>query len=245
VENVIARTSDETTEVVIWNNASTDGTRAYLDGLIDPRITVVDHDRNIGLQAYARAFALTTADHLVELDDDIIDAPKHWDKTLLEAYERLPQVGYLAANLVNNPHDVTARIMYRTSAHLYRIEEVNGVRLKLGPVGGGCTMTSRELYHRVGGFRPKRRSIFWQEDAAYISALAKLGYGAAYLEELRVLHAGGEYYSKPAPAKTAFWNAYHRAATRRRKLKHFLVRVPLVRRLNERFRLFEAPGKRS
>jgi GT2 family glycosyltransferase len=31
VENVLGRTSPATREIVIWNNASTDGTREYLD----------------------------------------------------------------------------------------------------------------------------------------------------------------------------------------------------------------------
>ena len=35
VENVLSRTSDSTTEIVIWNNASTDETRQYLDSLDD------------------------------------------------------------------------------------------------------------------------------------------------------------------------------------------------------------------
>ena len=60
VENVLARTGEATREIVLWNNASTDGTAAYLASLDDPRITVVDHETNIGQNAYAKAFALTT-----------------------------------------------------------------------------------------------------------------------------------------------------------------------------------------
>ena len=41
VENVLLRTSPATREIVIWNNASTDGTGEYLDSLDDPRIRVV------------------------------------------------------------------------------------------------------------------------------------------------------------------------------------------------------------
>ena len=59
VENVLARTSSETREIVVWDNASTDGTRAFLDSLTDPRIRVVHHPRNIGQNGYAEAFAAT------------------------------------------------------------------------------------------------------------------------------------------------------------------------------------------
>jgi hypothetical protein len=88
---------------------------------------------------------MTSGDYLVELDDDIIEAPVNWDARLLEAFQRLPDVGFLAANLVDNENDATARVMYRRDAHLYKFAEENGVRLKIGPTGGGCSMTSREL----------------------------------------------------------------------------------------------------
>jgi GT2 family glycosyltransferase len=243
VENVLARTSAATSEIVVWDNGSDDGTGAYLDALTDPRLNIIHHDENIGMNAYARAFALTSAEYLVDLDDDIIDAPSGWDRTLMDAFERLPDVGFLAANLVDNPHDVTARIMY-FSADRYRIEEVNGVSLKLGSVGGGCAMTSRALYDRAGGFRQRKGSVFWLEDEAYINEIQKLGYRAAYLEGLKVLHAGGEYYSKPGAEKLAFWTAYHRSSGRRRAIKRLLLRIPLVRPLNERLGWFTVPRGR-
>lgn len=90
VENVLARTSEVTREIVIWNNGSTDGTADYLARLDDPRIQVVNHSRNIGQNAYAEAFALTAQPYMIELDDDVIDAPADWDASLLDAFRRLP-----------------------------------------------------------------------------------------------------------------------------------------------------------
>jgi GT2 family glycosyltransferase len=242
VENTLGRVSEATKEIVIWNNGSIDGTRAYLDELEDPRIRVIHHHRNIGQSAYKPAFALTSSDYLVELDDDIIEAPQGWDETLLEAIRSLPKCGFLAANLVNNPHDVTARIMYGPSANQYRIVEEEGVRLKLGPTGGGCAMTPRRVYDEAGGFRQNRRSVFWQEEAAYIRDIAKLGYEKAILNDLEVLHAGGENYSEQVPEKLEFWKARQRRLDNRRRIKRVLLRLPLVRRLNERFRWFRVPG---
>ena len=82
VENVLARASDATGEILVWDNASTDGTAAYLDGLDDPRLHVVHHPANIGQNAYAEAFKLTSAPYLVELDDDVVEAPPGWDGLL-------------------------------------------------------------------------------------------------------------------------------------------------------------------
>jgi GT2 family glycosyltransferase len=244
VENVLMRTSQRTAEIVIWDNASTDDTAAYLDGLTDPRITVVHHPTNIGVNAYARMFPRTAGDYLIEVDDDVIEAPIAWDETLLEAFERLPSIGYLAANLVHNPHDVTSGVMYGINAHLYRTEEINGVRLKLGgPVGGWCSLTSRELHDRVGGWS-EQEEAFWQEEGAFLARLGAIGYGCAYLEDLRVVHAGGPYYSQTPPEKLAYWRSYNRAVARKNAVKRVLLRVPSVRRLNARHLWFHPPRDR-
>jgi GT2 family glycosyltransferase len=238
VENVLCRTSELTSEIVIWNNASTDGTAEYLDALEDPRLRVVHHPRNIGQNGYARAFALTRAAYLVDLDDDMIDAPTEWDRALLEALEKLPQIGFLAASLVDNPHDQAARVMYHERAHEYTTEEVQGVTLLRGPVGGGCAITSRKLYESVGGFSERTEEVFWLEDAAYIENIAKLGYEAAYLKDLELLHAGGSHYATESAEKKEYWRTYWTRELRKDVVKRVLLRIPFVRPLNERYGWF-------
>lgn len=241
VERVLARASAHTTEILIWDNASDDGTAGFVQSLADPRIAVVRNERNVGQSAYDAAFRLTTAPYIVELDDDVVDAPPGWDETLRDAFARLPDIGFLAANLVDEPRDATARIMYGENAHLYRSVETNGVRLKVGgPVGGGCAMTSRAIFDAVGGFG-RRRLTFWYEDAIFIQKLARRGLGAAYLEDLRVLHTGGPAYTEITPEKVRFWEAQARRVRRRTRVKRALLRVPFVRPLNARHGWFEPP----
>lgn len=242
VANVLGRTSERTREIIVWDNGSTDGTDGFLASVLDSRVRVVRNHENIGQNAYDRAVRLTDAPFLVELDDDVIEAPHGWDMTLLDAFNRLPSVGFLAANLADNPRDATARIMYGRNAGLYRVVERNGVRLKVGgPVGGGCAITSRELFEAVGGFGRDRRFTFWYEDAAYIEKLRRRGYEAAYLADLCVVHAGGADYSDVHPEKLEFWRARARRARRRNRVKRAVLRVPLVRPLNVRYGWFEAP----
>jgi GT2 family glycosyltransferase len=241
VENVLSRASDATREIVIWNNGSTDGTRDYLDSLSDPRIKVVHSEANVGQNGYARGFAMTSAAYLVELDDDVVDAPEHWDAILLDAYRRLPTIGFLAADIEDDPHDDAARYRYRVRPHEYVPNEINGVRLLHGPAGGACAMTSRELYDRVGGFR-QSPNVFWQEEPAYIEDIKALGYGPAVLETLKVHHTGGVHYGAMSPEKAAFWDGYWRRQSRRAAIKRLLFRLPGFRRLNSRFDWFVAPS---
>lgn len=241
VENVLLRASDSTREIVIWNNASTDGTGEYLDSLDDPRIRVVHSELNIGQNAYAPAFRQTSAPYLVELDDDVVAAPQDWDLTLRDAYARLPDVGFLAADLEDDRHDPASRMRYHVRPHLYTPTEENGVRLLEGPAGGGCAITSRELNERVGGFRQDKKQVFWLEDQAYIADISRLGFRAAVLADLRVHHTGGPFYTASSKEKEEYWAAYWKRRARRLAIKKIVFRLPFFRRLNARFSWFEAP----
>jgi GT2 family glycosyltransferase len=245
VEDVLLRTSDKTREVIIWNNGSDDGTGEYLDSLLDPRLHVVHSPANIGMNAYARAFALTTQDYLIELDDDVIEAPHRWDEMLLEAFLRLPKIGFLSASLIDDPNDSASRyIKYlREERKAFTQREVNGIKILEGPTGGSCTMTSRELYERVGGFRQNSKFIYWREDAAYVKDLKRLGYGSAVLETLKIWHAGGPYYSKPNPAKNPLYRHEARVRARKDFVKKLLLSIPFATAINDRYKLFAPPGE--
>jgi GT2 family glycosyltransferase len=241
VENVLARTSDATREIVIWDNASTDGTGEYLDALDDPRFQIVRHPRNVGVNAYAIAFPKTSAGYLLELDDDVVDAPQGWDHALLDAYRRLPEIGFLEAKLADDGHSTRADLFYRDQRDLYRRDEVNGVRiLQGGPVGGACTITSRVLHDRVGGFQ-RGKGAFFHEDHAYIKDIKKLGYRAAILDEIEVAHHGGPYYSAIVPEKVEYYKRRDRRVARKNAVKRMLLAVPLMRPLNQRFGWFKQP----
>jgi GT2 family glycosyltransferase len=244
VENVLARTSDATREILLWDNASTDGTSEYLDSLADPRIVVHHSDENIGQNAYAEAVRMTRSDYIVELDDDVTGAPDAWDATLLRAFVQLPEIGFLAADLEDDPHDTASHIRHHVRPHEYAEVERHGVRLLFGPTGGGCAITSRSVNELVGGFPQQKGRSFFLEDAAYIERIEEHGLQAAVLADLRVHHTGGEYYAGSTPEKDAYWARVDRARARRDAAKRTLLAVPGVRSLNRRRRWFTEPVPR-
>ena len=243
VDDVLRRASPRTREIVIWDNASDDGTREFLDGLREPRIRVVHHPENIGTNAYAPAVALTTAPYIVEVDDDVIEAPHAWDAILLDAFLRIPDIGYLVADLKEDPNDSAYRYLTfaKEERKVFTRKDVNGITILEGPTGGGCSMTSREVYDRVGGFRQHRKLVFWHEAASYVRDVRKLGYRTAILEGLKVWHAGSPYYSEPSQAKLAFHEHRARADARKNVIKRALLALPFVAALNERRRWFSPP----
>jgi GT2 family glycosyltransferase len=242
VENLLLHTSEATREIVIWDNASTDGTAEYLATLEDPRIRVVRSERNVGQNGYARAFRQTTAPYLIEVDDDVVDAPDGWDAMLRDAFVRLPDVGFLAADLEDDPHDEASRFRHHVRPHEYTLVQEHGVRLLRGPAGGGCAITSRRLNQLAGGFQERENEVFYLEDEAYIGDLGRIGYTSAVLADLRVHHTGGPYYTTPPKEKADYWRRYWARKRRRTAVKRVLVAIPGVRRLNDRFAWFVAPS---
>jgi GT2 family glycosyltransferase len=245
VEDVLGRVSEKTQEIVIWDNASDDGTREYLEGIHDSRIQVVHHPENIGTNAYAPAVALTRAPYIVEVDDDVIEAPLGWDAILLDAFLKIPKIGYLVADLKEDPNDSAYRYLKyaKEERNVFTRKEENGVTILEGPTGGGCSMTSREIYDQVGGFRQHRKLIFWHEAASYVRDVRKLGYRTAILEDLKVWHAGSPYYSTSSAAKLAFHAHRRRADARKNFVKRVILSLPFASALNERHKWFSPPER--
>ena len=244
VENVLLRTSRATREIVIWNNASTDGTAEYLDSLDDPRIRVVRSEREHRAERVrARRSRLTTAPYL--------------RRARRRRRRRAARVGRDAARRVRaaahdrvpggRPRGRPARRGVARSAsrrpHEYTLVEENGVRLLRGPAGGGCAITSRELNERVGGFRQDKKHVFWLEDEAYIDDIERLGFGAAVLADLRVHHTGGPHYTKASEEKVAYWKHYDRRRARRATVKRAFYRIPFIPRANTHFGWFQPPSR--
>jgi GT2 family glycosyltransferase len=244
VDQTLARTSQTTQEIIIWDNGSTDGTREYLDSVVDPRIKIVHSPENIAHNAKPRAIAMTSGEYLLELDDDVIDAPAGWDETLLAAYRSLPEIGYLAASLVDDPRDSASQYLkwMREERGAFVEKDINGIRILEGGIGSGCTITSRELYERVGGFPEKRGARYWHLSEWYQRKLRAMGYRAAYLEGFEVWHAGGRLYSTPQASKAEYHRRAEKARERKDLVKRMILGLPLASRLNDRFRWFDPPG---
>ena len=71
-------------ELIIMDNASTDGTREMCQTLEKKYPGVVCHvrlERNYGTNAYALGFLRARYQYLVDMDDDILALAKGWDRS--------------------------------------------------------------------------------------------------------------------------------------------------------------------
>jgi hypothetical protein len=192
--------------------------------------------------AYSRAIAMTRSPFIVQLDDDVIDAPPDWDAYLLSAFRRIPKMGWLAADLEDDPNDRVSFDRHHKDTYTRQVD--HGVPLLIGPTGGWCTITSRAIYTKVGGLPAKSRRVYFSTDSIYTKKIRIAGYKHGILADLRVHHSGDRAGEEPPPLKARFHD--HRAAVARRKdtVKRLLLLVPGLRGLNRRHGWFREPSSR-
>jgi len=188
-------------EIIIWNNASTDGTKEYLDKIVTStilNIRVVNSDKNIGLSAVNRGFEMMENDYMVKIDDDVIKVPFPWKQDLLEVFEKVPKAGYISAALKNDRHLPQAFFNEYNDPTKYERKTINGIPLRIGGASGGFVMTTRAVYEDVGGFVDMEKDgiFYFNEDSDYSEKCKQKGYITGFREDLEVFHAFGPYYNR-------------------------------------------------
>jgi GT2 family glycosyltransferase len=160
-------------ELVIVDNASTDGTPAWLDTLADrPRITVIRNGENRGFAAACNqglaAAAARGVDLLVILNNDLVVTPG-WLRTLDRHLRRDPTIGLLGPvtnNIGNEARIATAyadldameaeQAAY-TGAHAGRTFE-------LPVLAFFCVAMPRAVFEEVGGLDERFGTGFFEDD---------------------------------------------------------------------------------
>lgn len=135
----------------------------------------------------------------------------------MQAIERIPRMGYLAADVIDDGKSMAAEIRYRKDVHLYK----------------------EEVYDRVGGFEVNKHFNFWHEDGAYVRRVIKAGYRAALLGDVKVFHASGVAYSQDdevTEAKNRYYAAYEKWLARRKAIRRIIDRIPIFSRVYTKWR---------
>ncbi len=209
----VLETVDLPAEILVWDNGCRDGTSEWLDTLADPRLRIVHASGNLSFNGYALVAELARGEYLCEIDDDVIQLPGHWTSRMVQAFERLPRLGYLALDVVQDEKTQGGK----PPAQHYRRVEAEGIPLELGPVGGWCSMTPRRLYGAAGGFPFIPGQKFQMEDAEYGRRITRMGYLAAILAGVRCYHACGPAFNGPyADYLKEKYSDYERYMTQRK-----------------------------
>jgi GT2 family glycosyltransferase len=149
-------------ELILIDDGSTDGTRAWLSSLRQPATSVLLNDRNLGFAATNnRAAAVARGERLVLLNNDLVLLPG-WFETLLAAHRSLGRPAGIVGNVqLNAATGVVdhAGIVFNAKAkpeHDRRPPSRWARRLtpvrRVPAVTAACAMVSAKLWQQLGGF---------------------------------------------------------------------------------------------
>ncbi len=181
-------------EIIVVDNASTDGSRDILRSRED--ILLVENATNLGCPpARAQALALASGEYVVLLDNDIIVTPG-WFKKLTDHFNNHPEIGILGprSNFVSGPQ-LVRDITYQTVDELKELarklyQDQKGYLTETSRLVGFCMAIRRSVIKKIGGLDP-RFGKFGFEDDDYSWRAKIAGFKIAIAHDVFIHHFGG------------------------------------------------------
>jgi len=213
LESVLANTGRADVELIIVDNASTDMTPAYLDGLVaqSPRVRALRNDDNLGFAvAVNQGLQRARGDVLVLLNNDTVVAPGWLDR--LERHLADPTVGMVGPLTNSCPNEARIDVPYRTYGEFLEFAEAHAGRagassFDIGVLTMFCVAFRRDVFAAIGPL-DERFEIGMFEDDDYALRLSAAGLRSVCADDVVVHHFG-----EASLGKLVASGEYHRIFT--------------------------------
>lgn len=196
VQNMLPTLGSLNYELIIIDNASTDGTQIFLKDIAgsNDRIKIVLNDINVGINSKSLGAELSNGEFIIGVDDDVIEFPVNWIERMVYAYKNIPGIGYLATDVIQD--ETTNGAKHTEDKYIKEFYDNGNIVLEVGPTGGWCFMISREVYSKIGKLVTFENRIFYPEDGDYVNRIINSGLKYGILSGLKVYHATGHVHNK-------------------------------------------------
>jgi len=142
--------------VTLWDNASTDGTREFLDSIDDPRIgQKVYSSNNVELHGAANEFfRRSSADLVGIIPDDILMTPG-WTTPIAQAHAEVPELGLVGCWHLGAEFFDEARARHK-------IQTFGGHQVLRHPwTGGGAGLVKLQTVRQCGPIESSSTTAYW------------------------------------------------------------------------------------
>lgn len=212
LSSVYERSPPPELEVIVIDNASTDGSAAMVRERF-PRVTVLESSDNLGFARASNVAWRRARNPLVLFLNSDTSVPKGALERMADKMERDPEIGALGP-LLKNPNgtiQMSFGNMMSLSAELRQKILDAGYRDGRGPlrgyvearhakerdvdwVSGACLLTRRELLEKINGF--DEEFFLYSEDVDLCARLRAEGYRIVFTPDVEVIHHRGSSASK-------------------------------------------------
>lgn len=199
--NSIIETVNERIELIIVNNASSDGTSDYLSALSDEKedLVVISNEANIGFPgAVNQGIELSNGKYVVIANNDII-FNKGWLERMIEIADsdsRIGLVGPLSNEVSGLQKDDSAAYNTIEAMRNYaekRRQTNKNQTLHFPRLAFLCTLVKRDLINSIGGL-DERFSPGNYEDDDYCLRAQLAGYKAVIAKDIFIHHFGSKSF---------------------------------------------------
>lgn len=196
VMNMLPTLREINYELIIIDNASSDGTADFLKEIsaANQKIRIIINEKNIGINSKSMGAELSKGEFIIGVDDDVIEFPVNWISELVYAYKTIPGIGYLATDVIQD--ETTTGAKHPEDKYVKQYYDDGKITLEVGPTGGWCFMLSREVYEKVGRLITFDNRIFYAEDGDYVNRITNSGLKYGILSGLKVYHATGDFHNE-------------------------------------------------
>jgi GT2 family glycosyltransferase/glycosyltransferase involved in cell wall biosynthesis len=191
LESVEKFTNYPNYEVIIVDNASTDGTQDYLKAHFAHH-TLILNTENTGFSAgNNKGISMAKGEYIVLLSNDTVVTPG-WLTTLINHFERNPQVGLLGPITNNIGNEAKVKVFYtHPVSMLPEVQKIAATRMgKLLPIktlAFFCVMIPRKIIDEVG-LLDERFGLGFFEDDDYCRRVEKAGHKIFCAEDVFIHH---------------------------------------------------------
>jgi O-antigen biosynthesis protein len=194
LDSVVTHSGYPNVEIIVVDNASSDGSREYLQNWANsaPARQVILNDSNRGFAAANnQGMAIAKGDYLVLLNNDTV-VTSGWARTMMRHLERNPDIGLLGPVTNNIGNEAKVDVAYRDLAEMPRVSGAYtrnhmGQIFDLRTLAFFCVMLRRDVYERVGALDEAYGLGFFEDDD-YCRRVQQIGLRVVCARDVFVHH---------------------------------------------------------